>query len=201
MTALWLIRHPQPESGAEGRCYGSLDWSLSEEGKLQARAIARKLRSEPLAAIYTSPRRRCRQAAELLAAERTCPLEALEALRELDFGDFEGRRYEDIEQAHPALYREWMENPTEVQFPGGECFRAMQARVLASASILRARHAGENIALVTHGGVVRIILADALGILPRHIFRIAQRHGAINLLRYFEDVPLIEFVNADPLSG
>jgi len=201
MTTFWLIRHPQPESGAEGRCYGSLDWRLSEPGLLQAHAIARKLQAEPLAAIYTSPRLRCRQAAEILAGERTCPLETMDVLRELDFGAFEGRRYEDIEQSHPTLYREWMENPTEVQFPGGECFRTMQLRVLAAAAELRARHSGTSVALVAHGGVIRIILAEALGIAPRHIFRLAQRHGAINLLRYFEDVPFIELVNADPLSG
>lgn len=201
MTTLWLIRHPEPESAAEGRCYGSLDWNLSEHGVLQARGIAEKLRAEPLAAIYSSPRRRCRQAAEVLAAGRSCPFETVEALRELDFGEFEGRRYDEIEQSHPALYREWMERPTEVQFPGGECFRAMQVRVLAAASALRARHGGESIALVTHGGAVRIILAEALGIPPRHIFRLAQRHGAINLLRYFEEAPLAELINADPLSG
>lgn len=201
MTTFWLIRHPQPESEAEGRCYGSLDWRLSEQGMLQARAIARKLQSETLAAIYTSPRLRCRQAAEILGTGRTCPVETIEAMRELDFGEFEGRRYEDIEQSHPEIYRDWMENPTEVQFPGGECFRAMQVRVLAAAADLRTRHRGDSIALITHGGAVRIILAEALCIAPRHIFRLAQRHGAINLLRYFEDVPLIELVNADPLSG
>lgn len=201
MTTLWLIRHPQPESGAEGRCYGSLDWRLSERGLLQAQSIAGRLRGEPLAAIYTSPRLRCLQAAEALAAGRTCPLETLDALRELDFGDFEGRRYEEIERSHPEIYREWMEHPTEVQFPGGECFRTMRQRVLDAAADLRARHAADTIALITHGGAVRIILAEALGIPPRHLFRLAQRHGAMNLLRYIEDVPLVELVNADPFSG
>ena len=201
MTALWLIRHPEPEAGAEGLCYGSLDWNLSERGLLQARAIAGALRKELLAAIYTSPRRRCTQAAEILAAGYTCPVETLEPLRELDFGEFEGRRYEEIEESHPALYRQWMESPTGVQFPGGESFAAMRVRVLAAAAALRARHEDESIALVTHGGVIRIILADALGIPPEHIFRLAQRYAAINLVRYFGDAPLVELVNGNPLSG
>jgi broad specificity phosphatase PhoE len=85
MTTLWLIRHPEPESDAHGRCYGSLDWNLSERGLLQARAIASRLQSEPLTAIYTSPRRRCTQAAELLAAGRACRAECVDTLRELDF--------------------------------------------------------------------------------------------------------------------
>ncbi len=194
-TVLWLIRHPEPEAAAEGRCYGSKDWQLSETGLRQARAIAAQLAAEPLAAIYTSPRRRCVEAANLLAAGRTCAAVVMEPLRELDFGEFEGRLYEEIESLYPALYREWMERPTEVQFPGGESFSQMRSRVLAAADGLRARHAGEAVALVTHGGVNRIILADALGMPPAHIFRVAQRYGAVNRIRYFGDMPLVELVN------
>ena len=196
MTSLWLVRHPEPESAAKGRCYGSLDWQLSPNGIRQAHAIAERLASESLAAIYSSPRRRCLQAAEILAACRSS-VKVLDALRELDFGEFEGRTYDEIAELYPALYRQWMEHPTEVHFPGGESFSAMRARVLDAAAALRARHAGESVALVTHGGVNRIILADALRIQSADIFRIAQRHGAINLIRYFEDTPLVELVNHD----
>ena len=194
-TLLWLIRHPEPEAAAGGRCYGSQDWQLSEAGIRQAHALARQMAAEPLSAIYTSPRRRCRQAAGILAESRDCPAECVEALRELDFGAFEGRRYEEIAELYPALYQEWMDRPTEVQFPGGESFRDMRARVLAAAADLRARHTGNAIALVTHGGVNRIILAEALGLPPAHIFRIAQRYAAMNLVRYFEDTTLVELVN------
>jgi len=194
-TSVWLIRHPEPEAPAKGRCYGSLDWELSAAGLRQAHSIATRLAGEPMAAIYSSPRRRCRQAAGLLAAGRNCATETLEALRELDFGELEGRTYEEIEARHPTLYREWMERPTEVRFPGGESFGDMRARVLAEARRLRARHAGEAIALVTHGGVNRILLAEALGIAPANIFRLAQNYGAINLVRYFEEAPVVEMVN------
>jgi alpha-ribazole phosphatase/probable phosphoglycerate mutase len=199
--ALWLIRHPEPEASAEGRCYGSLDWDLSETGMRQANAIAAALAAEPLAAIYSSPRRRCVQAAEILAATRSCPLQRSDALRELDFGEFEGRRYDEIAALYPNLYREWMERPTEVEFPGGESFPAMRQRVLQAAADLRTRHAGETIALVTHGGVNRIILAEALGIEPANIFRLAQRYAALNLIRYFGDVPIVELVNAEPRAA
>jgi alpha-ribazole phosphatase/probable phosphoglycerate mutase len=200
-TALWLIRHPEPEASAEGRCYGSLDWSLSETGLRQAHAIADALAPEPLAAIYTSPRRRCVQAAEIVARGRSCPLEPSEAFRELDFGEFEGRRYDEIAALYPELYRQWMEKPTEVQFPGGEDFAAMRRRVLDAAAGLRARHAGETVAVVTHGGVNRIILAEALGLDAAHIFRIGQRHAALNLIRYFGDTAVVELVNSLACSG
>jgi alpha-ribazole phosphatase len=93
-----------------------------------------------------------------------------------------------------------VDGPTETQFPGGESFREMHARVIAATRDLRSRHAGQSIALVTHGGVIRIILADALGMEAANLFRIGQRYGAINAVRYFGETPIVELVNAEPAS-
>jgi len=199
-TVLWLIRHPDPGPSAHGRCYGSLDVALSPEGVRQADAIARTLTNEPLAAIYTSPRQRCTDTARILAAARNCTVEIVDALRELDFGAFEGRSYDEIAALYPYLYRQWMEHPTETQFPEGESFRQMSDRVLAVARKLRARHCAgdsiDSIAFVSHGGPIRVILADALGMPSANIFRIAQRYGAINRIRYSGETPTVEMLNS-----
>jgi alpha-ribazole phosphatase len=199
-TVLCLLRHPEPEASARGRCYGALDVALSPDGIRQAHAVANALANETFAAIYTSPRQRCSQAAEILAVGRHCTMETVPALRELDFGEFEGRSYDEIAAIYPDVYQQWMERPTETQFPGGETFREMYARVIATTQELRSRHAGESIALVTHGGVIRIILADSLGVDAANIFRIGQRHGAINVIRYFDETPMVDLVNAQPMS-
>jgi alpha-ribazole phosphatase/probable phosphoglycerate mutase len=195
-TNLWLLRHPEPGATARGRCYGSLDVTLSSVGIEQAHAVAKALSAQPLAAIYTSPRRRCAQAAAILARDRTCPVEIVEDLRELDFGEFEGRTYDEIAAQYPDLYRQWMERPTGTRFPGGECFGDMCVRVLESTSRLRTRHEGESIAIVAHGGVNRIVLADTLGMDMAHIFRIGQRYGALNLIQYFGNDPVVEMINS-----
>jgi len=199
-TVLWLLRHPEPEASARGRCYGSLDLALSPEGIRQARSVADGLAQKTFAAIYTSPRQRCSQAARILGAGCTCAVEIVPALRELDFGEFEGRTYDEIAAMYPDLYQQWMEHPTETRFPGGESFPEMRTRVIAATRDLRSRHAGQSIALVTHGGVIRIILADALGMEAANIFRIGQRYSAINAVRYFGETPIIELVNAEPAS-
>jgi alpha-ribazole phosphatase len=142
-----------------------------------------------------------RQAAEILAAGRGCPLEVLDALTELHFGEFEGRTYEEIAALYPDLYRQWMEEPTATEFPGGESFMKMRARVTEATRTLRVRHAGQSIAIVTHGGVTRILIAEALAMPPANIFRIAQRYAAINLIRYFGETPVVELVNASPPSA
>jgi alpha-ribazole phosphatase len=194
-TSLWLLRHPEPEESARGRCYGSLDVDLSAQGLRQAHAVAAYLEPQTFAAIYTSPRRRCRQAAAILAMGRECAVEALEPLAELHFGDLEGRTYEEIASSYPDLYRQWMERPTETAFPGGETFQDMRLRVTEAASMLRARHAGQTIALMTHAGAIRILLAEALGMPPTNIFRIGLSYAGVNLIRYFGDFPVVELLN------
>jgi alpha-ribazole phosphatase len=194
-TVLWLLRHPEPEASARGRCYGSLDVALSPDGIRQARSVADALAEKTFAAIYTSPRQRCTQAAEILAAGRTCRVETVAALRELDFGELEGRTYDEIAAMYPDLYQQWMERPTEIHFPGGESFAEMHVRVIEATRDLRLRHTGQSIALVTHGGVIRITLADALGMKSANIFRIGQRYGAINEIRYVGETAIVELVN------
>jgi alpha-ribazole phosphatase len=198
-TVLWLLRHPEPEASARGRCYGSLDVALSPDGIRHAHSLADALAQERFATIYASPRQRCKQAARILAAGRTCAVEMVDALRELDFGEFEGRSYDEIAAMYPDVYQKWMERPTETQFPGGESFREMCTRVVTATRDLRSRHTGQSIAFVSHGGVIRIILAHALGMPRANIFRIGQRYGAINMIRYFDETPIVELVNAGRL--
>jgi alpha-ribazole phosphatase/probable phosphoglycerate mutase len=196
MTGVWLIRHAEPDAAIHGRCYGSLDASLSQAGREQAARVAERLASEPFAVIYSSPRRRAIETGEAIATNHRLDVITVHDFRELDFGDFEGRTYDDIAATHPELYRQWMETPTEVRFPNGESFAQMRVRVLRAYGGLLARHEHQTIGIVAHGGVIRIILADALGVPDANIFRIAQRYGALNLIRYFDSYPFVELMNA-----
>ena len=200
-TGLWLLRHPEPEESARGRCYGSLDVALSPEGIRQAQAVAEALADQPFAAIYTSPRQRCWKAAGILAAGRNCRVETIDDLSELDFGVWEGRTYDEIAATYPELYQQWMEHPTETPFPGGESFGKMHARVSSAMRELLSRHAGASIAVMTHGGPVRIVLAKALGLDVKNIFRIGQRYGAINRVRYFGESAIVELMNGAPSTS
>jgi len=195
-TILWLIRHPEPDASVRGLCYGSLDVVLSPEGVRQAEMLSERLRHEHFDAIYTSPKRRCAETARTLAAGRGCLVTTNDALRELDFGAFEGLSYDDIATRYPAVYRQWMEDPTGTNFPDGETFCQMSTRVLEAARAMLARHSGQSIALVTHGGPIRVILADALGMPLANIFRIEQRYGAINRVRYSGELPMVDWMNA-----
>jgi len=196
MRRIWLIRHGEPVAEARGRCYGSLDFGLSETGREQMERVVEYLRSEPISAVYTSPRSRAREGATILAAAVSAAvLEVAEDLREMDFGDFEGLTYDEIAARNPELYRRWMENPTEVVFPNGESFPEMRDRVLMAFDAIERKHAGQTVALVTHGGVNRILLANTLQIPDNCIFRLAQEYAAINLIEFMQGSPVVRLLN------
>ena len=137
---LLLIRHAEPSEDARGRCYGRLDVGLSPHGREQAGELARALAGTRLEAVYSSPRRRAVETAAALDPSSVVD----ERLRELDFGEFEGRTYDEIAASHPEVYRRWMETPTEVRFPGGESYSELRRRVLAAVHDLRGRHDSER---------------------------------------------------------
>lgn len=195
VTNIWLIRHGEPCESSRGRCYGKLDVGLSARGRDQIAAVANFLRGELLDVIYSSPRTRTAESARILAGGRNCEVKIEDRLCEIDFGDFEGRSYDELSASHPEIYRQWMETPTEIQFPNGESFEQMRRRVLAAFDGIREQHRGENVALVTHGGVNRMILAYALGIPHVNIFRISQDYAALNLLQYIGNYPSVRYLN------
>lgn len=195
-TVLWLIRHPETEQSARGVCYGSLDVPLSPAGMRQAEEIAQALASERFDAIYSSPKQRCMEVANKIASGRGCLVQSFDALRELHFGAFEGLSYGEIARRYPERYHDWMGRPTETQFPDGECFSQLSARVMNITHTLLRQHEGGSIVFITHGGPIRIIVADALGLPIPNIFRIGQRQGAVNRIRYLEGSAVVELLNS-----
>jgi alpha-ribazole phosphatase len=200
-TRLVLIRHAQPAEEVRGRCYGSLDVSLSAKGQQLAQQLGQAFSTSQLAAIYTSPRLRAVETAAALAAPHALAPIPVDALREIDFGDFEGRSYDEIAELYPDLFNQWMERPTLVQFPGGESFAALRDRVLAASEAIRTRHAGQTAAIVAHGGVLRAILADCLTMPAEAIFRLDQEYGAIDVVEWIDDVPIVRLVNGAAPAG
>jgi alpha-ribazole phosphatase len=200
MTRLWLIRHGEPSAESRHRCYGALDVGLSEQGRVQMADVAAYLRGEHLAAVYASPLSRALESAKILAAGHACLVEVIPDLREIDFGDFEGLAYDEIAARYPDLYRQWMGTPTAIEFPNGEAFATMRARVLRAVEAIVRSRAGQTAAIVSHGGVNRILIAEALQMPEQCLFRVAQEHAAINLLSFSDGSPLVQLLNY-PASG
>lgn len=198
MTRLILIRHAEPADDSRGRCYGRLDVGLSDAGREHARLLPASLAHLDYDAVYTSPRIRARETAEPLASARGLTVLADDDLRELDFGELEGRRYEEIEESEPELYRAWMETPTRVRFPGGESYSDLKMRAVRALERIRARH--ESALVVTHGGVVRAALADWLTIPDEAIFRLDQSYCGTTIVDWLDGTPIVRLLNYTALT-
>lgn len=192
---LIIVRHGEPVEWAHGKCYGKLDVSLSARGGEQVEQSALWLAGWPLAAIYTSPRRRAIESAEIIAAKHALDVHVEEGFCEIDFGEFEGLTYDEVAARYPQEYQAWMERPTEVTFPGGESFTSMRERVVRAAVRVRRVHAGESVVIVTHGGVGRIILIEALRMNPSDIFRLGISYAGVSVVDYYPDYPVVRVIN------
>jgi alpha-ribazole phosphatase len=195
-TRVVLIRHAETEESARGRCYGRLDVQLSQRGLRQAQALAGALAGLRLAAVYSSTLARALDTARPLAAAHGLDASLLEALAELDFGEVEGLTYDEIEAERPELFRTWMDDPARVRFPGGESLADLRARVLPALEQIRGRHEREAVAVVAHGGVIRVVLAEALGLEDGALFRLDQAEGGVSVVDWRDGVPLLRAANA-----
>ena len=161
MARLYLIRHATtPDTGVRltGRLPGV---GLDSAGREQAEAVGRRLNGAGLAAIYSSPLRRCRETARAVAAPNGNEVTAYRSLIEVDYGSWSGRTLKSLQRT--KLWPQLFTAPSRVTFPGGESLAAVQHRSVAACEELAAAHRSASIALVSHGDVIKAILAHYLG--------------------------------------
>ncbi len=159
-----LIRHGETAWNAERRLQGHLDLPLNETGLAQAEAAARHLADEPFAALYSSDLLRTRQTATPLARGLGREMIREPRLRERHYGHFQGLTYEEAAQRYPQDYARHAAREPDFALPGGgESLIEFHHRIAAALTEITARHAGERVAVVTHGGVLDIIHRFASG--------------------------------------
>jgi alpha-ribazole phosphatase len=195
VTSMFLVRHAESADWARQVCHGTLDVPLSSRGVVQASQISSHLAGATLDAVYASPRSRAVATAAAVAAKHGLEPMIREALAEIDFGSFEGRTFDEIAAAHPDAHAQWMDKPASMRFPDGESFGDLRARVTSEIARIRREHEGGSVAVVTHGGVIRAVLADVMGLNGEAIFRIDQSWGGMTLVEWIGDEPILRYVN------
>ena len=165
MARVLLIRHGETEWNRAGRWQGHADVPLTENGRAQALALAAKLRElgDPFDAVYTSDLARARETAEAVAAALGVAAIEDPAWREMDVGRWSGSSRDEIR----ALYAdEWSRIAAGEDLPrgGGETLAAFGERVGAALTRIAETHDGRLVAVVTHGGTIRVALLHALGL-------------------------------------
>ncbi|MBI5640208.1 MAG: histidine phosphatase family protein [Nitrospirae bacterium] len=148
-----------------------------------------------LSAVYTSNLSRAVKSAEIIAEPyEVQPLET-PAFRERSFGIWEGMTFSEIKEKYPAEFEAWAGNPLRYSPIEGESTLEVKERVIPALEKILENHAGENIAVVAHGGVNRIMLCHVLGIPLENIFRIEQDYAAVNIIEFWDRYPVVKLIN------
>lgn len=158
---LYFVRHGRTTQNTEKRFQGHSDTDLDETGRWQADCLARRMTEYAINAVYTSDLARARQTAATLARHLGLNAIARSDLREIDVGQAVGMTKADLMHHYPELFAEgWHRVP----FPGGESYDQAADRVARAAREIAAGHAGQRVAVVTHGGAIRGAIAGLVGI-------------------------------------
>jgi probable phosphoglycerate mutase len=162
VTTILLARHGETDWNSERRWQGHADRPLNEVGRKQARELAETLTDRAINVVYSSDLLRAHETALIVGDRLGLPVCVDAGLREVDVGDWSGRVHSEIEGLDPDGYRRWREGGKG--WAGGESYEEMGERVVAAVLRLAARHPGETVLIVTHGGSIRACRATAAGL-------------------------------------
>jgi probable phosphoglycerate mutase len=161
-STIYLIRHGETDWNMAGRWQGHADVPLNDLGLRQARLLAQRIQSEQVRfdAIYSSDLARAYQTAWELGAAVRVPVQLYPPLREIDLGTWSGLHYDEIRERFPVEAK-LLEQGQDIPRGGAETLSALRKRVVEAVEGIIAHRDGETIALVTHGGCIRMLLAHA----------------------------------------
>ena len=166
------IRHAQSSWNLLEKVQGNRNPRLSKIGILQAELLAKALSKEKIDIIYSSPLLRSLQTAKIIAKFKKIPVYKNKALREFMLGDWEGKTVDELNNKFSHLYDDWLRNPSRVQIPNAERFLVFKKRVLHFFNKVFLLSPNSSAAVVTHGGVIYVLLAHILKLDFDDVFRI-----------------------------
>ncbi|MGM1058886.1 bifunctional RNase H/acid phosphatase [Saccharothrix sp. Mg75] len=186
-TRLYLLRHGQTELSVARRYSGRGNPPLTEVGRGQAEAAARRLaKVEDLGVVVSSPLGRAVETASAVASAVGVEPTTHDGLIETDFGAWEGLTFAEAAERDPALHRRWLSDPS-VPAPGGESFDQVHRRVRRALTDLISRHGGANVVLVSHVTPVKSLLRMGLDAGPSLLFRLHLDLASLSVVEFYPD--------------
>ena len=185
---LTLIRHTSLQI-EPGICYGQSDIDVAVSFADELARTQAKLTDIGFDAVYSSPLQRCVKLAEGLNIGNTLQDNRL---KELHFGDWEMHAWDAIPREN---FDDWAHDYANKAPPNGETFSQLQQRGISFLDEILSKHLNENIAVITHGGMIRALLAHVLNMQLKGLFRFNIDHGSVTQIDFSAAVPKINFVN------
>ena len=182
MPKLYIVRHGQTDSNLRSACIGHKDVALNIAGEEQARKLAEKLADIDFDIVYTSPLSRAvNTIMPTINMKKGIKLVMNYGLIERDFGIMDDMNFEEIKEKFPEEYEKWMSDKIFYRPPGGESVEDVQKRAGETVDKIINAHKESNILIVSHGAIIRTILAHILGLSPEQsrIFYADNAHIAV----------------------
>ncbi len=182
MKTLYLVRHGETQANRDDRFRGRSDVPLSPRGLEQARRLGAWFAPRPVDRVFVSPLQRAVQTAEIGFPGQI--LQRDERINNLDLGRWSGHLKREIREREPRLWRRWVRSPETMTFPGGEALADVQARCRRFLAALRRGGDEGTVAVVSHRTVLKVLLAEALGLKERYFWRFHLDNASVTTLLY-----------------
>lgn len=194
MRRLFLIRHAQSELNQKGIFQGKLDSDLTPLGFVQARLLASSLMREEIHLVISSPQRRAYKTAQTVSDVLDVPLIVDENIREMSFGELEGKEFLKVAQEYGDKIKLWLKNPIENPLPTQEPMKDFECRIRNFLESLRELKE-ENIAIVAHGGSLQAFLCIVLDLGIENMWRVHMDNTGVSLLEYANGKFALAYLN------
>ncbi|MDD2310029.1 MAG: alpha-ribazole phosphatase [Desulfuromonadaceae bacterium] len=186
-TRIHLIRHGQVAGYDQPRYNGQTDVGLTDYGIEQYHCLKDRLADKKISACYTSDLTRCTTGAGIICQAFGIEPTPRRELREVNIGIWEGMAWQEIQSTWPDGWRARLADLVNYRVPGGENLLDVNARVMPVIDEVVERHKGQEVLVVGHGGVNRIVLLNAIGAPLAGMFNIEQNYGCLNVIDYYAD--------------
>lgn len=186
-TRIHLIRHGQVVGHDQPRYNGQTDVALTDVGIEQYHRLKDRLAGEPVSACYTSDLTRCTTGAEIICSKLGIEPVRRSELRELNIGIWEGLTWQEIQSGWPEEWQARLADLVNYRVPNGENLLDVESRVMPVINEIVERHQGQEVLVVGHGGVNRVVLLNAIGAPLKGMFNIEQNYGCYNIIDYYAD--------------
>ena len=186
-TRIHLIRHGQVVGHDQKRYNGQTDVALTDLGIEQYHCLKERLADAPISACYTSDLTRCQTGAHIICEQFSLEPVRRSELRELNIGVWEGLTWQEVQSNWPEEWQARLADLVHFRVARGENLLEVEARVMPVIAEIVERHKGQELLVVGHGGVNRIVLLNAIGAPLAGMFNIEQTYGCYNIIDYYAD--------------
>ena len=191
-----LVRHGETQWNTNGRFGGYTDVPLNEKGKMQAELAGRKLMKETIDKVYCSDLSRARDTAQAILEHHSLPVEYSQAIREMNFGKWEGLTYQQILEQYPDHSKRWVEDYTNVACLEGESLKMFYDRIAHAFEKIKGQATDDQtVLIVAHSGVIKGILCKEIIGSVDGFWKFKVENGGIVVLEFDGDFPVLSALN------